>query len=193
MLTHPNSQLTDLPDKLFADGAKGGLGKKGGCELMALHHMNLGLLYGPTAVMQGEEALTSITFALAFCICSAHIQLHQTPWHRNAVQLVGAKRLRCTFLTLLKQQTFLFLIFHVKLSSLFLFPIIFDNAWCYLYLHYSVFHIYAAFIIFMWKTCIISPHSVILNRHENIHVMFSELKVNAYTEKGCVSFSKDSF
>lgn len=47
----------DPPDELLADGAEGGLGEEGGAELVALHHVDLGLLDGAASLVQGEQPL----------------------------------------------------------------------------------------------------------------------------------------
>ena len=57
-----------IPDKLMADGAKRGLWKKGGSELMALDMMDFGLFDGSSTVVQSKEAF-SLKFTHVLCVC----------------------------------------------------------------------------------------------------------------------------
>lgn len=52
-----NNGRRGAPDKLFADGAEGGLREEGGAELVTLDQVNFGLFDGAAPVMEGEKTL----------------------------------------------------------------------------------------------------------------------------------------
>lgn len=55
---HFTIPLAVVPDELFADGAEGGLGEEGGAELVALHHVDFGLLDGAAPLVEREQTFS---------------------------------------------------------------------------------------------------------------------------------------
>lgn len=64
------SMIVFVPDKLFADGAEGGLREKGGAELVTFDNVNFGLFDGPSPLMQGEQTLSHLSRLFLRLTCS---------------------------------------------------------------------------------------------------------------------------